>query len=76
MTAYQSYQLWATEGPKTPAEQHAVDARRGEFAAAVSRSFSSVGHQMRSVAFPRPRRLWRSTRPAAAGLGVDFRAGG
>jgi hypothetical protein len=51
----QSYQLWATERPKMTAEQRADDARRGEFAAAMSRSFASVGRQMRTLAFPRPR---------------------
>jgi hypothetical protein len=38
MMPYQSYQLWQTERPKTPAEQYAADMRRGMFAASVSRS--------------------------------------
>jgi hypothetical protein len=38
MMPYQSYQLWQTERPKTPAEQHAADLQCGLFAAAVSRS--------------------------------------
>jgi hypothetical protein len=75
MMPYQSYQLWATERPKTPAEQHAADARRGEFAAAMSRSFSTVGRQMRTLAFPRLR-PGRSTRPADTGVAVHFRAAG
>lgn len=75
MMPYQSYQLLATERPKTTAERHAADVRRGQFAAAMSGSLSSVSHQMRTLAFPklRPRRF---TRPADSGMAVDFRAAG
>jgi hypothetical protein len=73
MMPYQSYQLWAIERPKTTAEEYAADARRGEFAAAMSRSFRSVGHQMRTLAFPRPRPR-RSPRPADTGVAVHCRA--
>jgi hypothetical protein len=75
MMPLQSYQLWATELPKTVAQQRAADARLGEFAAAISRSFSSVGRQMRTLAFARPRPV-RSTRPADTCVTADFRASG
>jgi hypothetical protein len=63
MAPYQGYQLWQAERPKTVQEQHAADARQGEFAAAMSRSRKRVGCQLCAAAGLRPRR-WRSVRPS------------
>src|SRR5215469_1153285 len=43
MMPYQSYQLWQAERTTTTWEQHAADVRRGELAAAVSRSCRRAG---------------------------------
>lgn len=59
MMPYQSYQLFDAERGRTPAEQRASDARRGEFAAAVSRSFRASFSHVRALAVGRPRmRTW------------------
>jgi hypothetical protein len=66
MMPYQSYQLWQTERPKTPAEQYAADVRRGMFAAAVSRSArQAVSRTVRAAAGSRL--LARAVRLSAAG---------
>jgi hypothetical protein len=65
MMPYQSYQLFEIERPKSIAEQRAADARRGEFAAAVSRWVRATTAQLHATTAPR--RLTRgSGRPATA----------
>jgi hypothetical protein len=49
---YQSYQLLEAERCKTLADLRAGDVQRGEFAAAISRSFSAVGAHIRGLAIP------------------------
>jgi hypothetical protein len=65
MTPYQTYQLFEAERGRTTAWQRAEDARRGAFAAAVSRSIWASGALMRAATALRPR-LGRPARPAAA----------
>jgi hypothetical protein len=59
MMPYQSYQLWQAERATTAREQHAADGRRGELAAAASRSLGRAGRLLGAAAGLRPRR-WRS----------------
>lgn len=63
MMPYQTYQLWEIERAKTTSQQRAADKRRGELAAALSRSFSLAGRHVRAAAAVGP---WRrsSARPA------------
>jgi hypothetical protein len=65
MMPYQSYQLFEAERPKSIAERRAADARRGEFAAAVSRSVRATRTQLHAAMAPR-RRPRSSGRPATA----------
>jgi hypothetical protein len=64
MMPYQTYQLFEAGRSRTTAWQRAEDARRGAFAAAVSRSTRASGARVRALAARRPR--WgRPARPAA-----------
>ncbi len=63
MMPYQTYQLFVAERGRTTDRQRAEDARRGAFAAAVSRSTRAGGARIRAAAALRP----RFGRPAAAG---------
>jgi hypothetical protein len=56
MMPYQSYQLGQAERTTTAREQRAADARRGELAAAVSRSGRRAGRLLGAAARLRPRR--------------------
>lgn len=62
MMPYQTYRLWQIKRPKTTAEQRAADARRGMFAAAVSRSARRAVTAARAAARSRPA-LARAVRP-------------
>ena len=64
MMPYQTYQLFEAERGRTTDRQRAEDARRGAFAAAVSRSTRASGPRVRAAAALR-RRVRR--RPATAG---------
>jgi hypothetical protein len=71
MMPYQSYQLWQAERATTAWEQRAADARRGELAAAVSRSCRRAGRLLGAAAGLRPHRRrpgWLAGRSAAAQL--------
>jgi hypothetical protein len=56
MMQYQIYQLWAAERDLTPAERYAADTRRGELAAATSRSVSRAGRHIRAIGLRRSAR--------------------
>ena len=73
MMPYQSYQLWQAERATTAGEQHAADARRGELAAAVSRSCRRAGRLLGAAAGLRPRR-WRSGWLAGESTAAPLRA--
>jgi hypothetical protein len=73
MMPYQSYQLWQAERATTAREQHAADARRGELAAALSRSGLWAGRALDAAAGLRPRR-WRPDWLAAEGTAARLRA--
>jgi hypothetical protein len=61
---YQNYQLLEAERSKTVADLRTADVQRGEFAAAVFRSFRAAAAQIRDLAvLPRFR---SSARPACA----------
>jgi hypothetical protein len=49
---YQNYQLLEAERCKTLADLRAADVQRGEFAAAISRSFAAIGDQLRGIVIP------------------------
>ena len=71
MMPYQSYQLWQAERATTVREQHAADARRGELAAAVSRSGRRAGRLLGAAAGLRARRWgsdWLADQSTAARL--------
>ena len=65
MMPYQTYQLFEAERGRTTAWLRAEDARRGAFAAAVSRSTRASGARIRAVTPLRPR-FARPARPTAA----------
>jgi hypothetical protein len=73
MMPYQGYQLWQAERATTAREQYAVDARRGELAAAVSRSCRRAGRLLGAAAGRRPRR-WRSDWLAGQSTAAPLRA--
>jgi hypothetical protein len=73
MMPYQSYQLWQAERATTVREQHAADARRGELAAALSRSCRRAGRLLGAAAAPRPRR-WHSDWLAGESTAAQLRA--
>jgi hypothetical protein len=71
MMPYQSYQLGQAERATTAREEHAADARRGELAAAVSRSCRRAGRLLGAVARLRPGRRhsgWLAGQSTAAQL--------
>jgi hypothetical protein len=49
MMPYQSYQLFEVQRPKSRGELKAAAARRGEFAAAMSRSIRATTAQLRAM---------------------------
>jgi len=61
---YQNYQLLEAERSKTVADLRAADVQRGEFAAAVFRSFRTAAAQIRDVAILA--RFRSAVRPACA----------
>ena len=61
MMPYQSYQLFEAERTKSPAEQRAADARRGELAAAISRPVTAANARIGAVLRRRPRSFSRPT---------------
>ena len=75
MMPYQSYQLWQAGRATTAREQRAADARRGELAAAVSRSCGQTGRWLRAAAGLRSRG-WRSAWPAGERSAARLRAAG
>jgi hypothetical protein len=68
MMPYQSNQLFEVERPKSRAEQLAADVRRGELAAAISRTISATSGRMRAVVQRLTRSPSRLSRALARGL--------
>ena len=75
MMPYWRYQLWEIERTKSAAEQRAADARTGEFAAAMARSFRQAGRQLRAGA-DLGARLRRSSAPVGARAAAQLRVPG
>jgi hypothetical protein len=71
MMPYGSYQLFEAERPKSTCEWRAADARRGEFAAAISRPVTAAGAQVRAMMPAR-----RRARGARVAESLECRAGG
>jgi hypothetical protein len=67
MMPCQSYQLYEAERPKSAAEQRAADTRRGELAAAISRTISAASAPIRAVVQLRTRNPSPASQAAARG---------